>query len=502
MPETLFGPDPLEVTAEQIEQIEASSVFREWAKRMLRSNHLQPIINVLMERLGANSACEALTLLAGSIQDAAPELIARSDVCGRLSIYRVFSRLMIAAQGLNGNGNHSQSNYRAHGVVGHQVLTRLFQLQIPMGFETQQPRPPGQTHLFGEEAQHNYCQGVLFSRYDLSSYIIPPSILFKGAKPLKEHLERIRLLKDELVALTSTNQDFVDQLFATRRQSQLLRDLLFPFFGSYLDRIVGRETHWNEYLELITLLTWASTLLFIFDSCVRYFLFAEIPVLNFKNGLSGGRLDGLRIVSIDGEPLDKKQFQQLGALSRNRFASVTRVIRKVQALYPGADIKWEIIDWKMAVGDGTAFHPITADDIKIRPLTKHLHQMEYYLLMAWIDEHLTRYGTKKPDWSMTSNIVGASIVYCLPTGPIIHQVELDSYQLEKLFVKRIVQKWDRALSRAQVRMVHQQVVDYIITELMSGRKRTKNIRAIADNLMSEWGEKPIVQLISHYQQED
>ena len=204
-----------------------------------------------------------------------------------------------------------------------------------------------------------------------------------------------------------------------------LVNLLFPLLDGMLARVRG-GTVYEEWLELLTLMSWASALIYIAKEKEHWHICSEVDILDRKKwGLHGGRIDGCRVVFIGGRRPTAHQQQRIAMLFRaKRFRSVLEVQRAVDSMFEGK-VTWEIVDWKWAVGDAVSKDGVIRSiHVKDKPIGKHYRQMVRYQMFWCIDSSYKPGADPQAVWAKPNlRIPRGRIVYLFPDRlPVVHRV--------------------------------------------------------------------------------
>lgn len=232
--------------------------------------------------------------------------------------------------------------------------------------------------------------------------------------------------------------------------------LLHPLLEGMLPRVKGSNIY-EEWLELLTLMSWASALVYIGKEKEHWHLCCEVDILDRKRwGLHGGRIDGCRVVLIGGKKPTDLQQQRIANLFRSqRFRSVAEVQRATSKHFK-EKIIWEVVDWKWAIGDAVSKDGvIRAEQVARKPIAKHLNQMIRYQMFWCIDTHHRVGNDLEAFWSRSNlRIPRGRIIYLFPDRlPVVHQIRSDRIALHKFWTKYQKEREKEACRNWQLREV-------------------------------------------------
>ena len=176
-------------------------------------------------------------------------------------------------------------------------------------------------------------------------------------------------------------------------------------------------------LQLVTLLSWVSTLLWCDGQEQTPVVFAEVPVFGQGVSISGGRMDVVEVVSVNGRTPTARQRRDLRSLSRNaRFGSMGHLRRAANAT-AGGPCTFSVRDWKFAVGDGKEGQVIHAAKVAKSPYADHRRQIGIYMSttqLTSLPPH-TKPAEFSKYWDQEVLCHEGSLIYLFPgITPVVH----------------------------------------------------------------------------------
>lgn len=443
MQEDLFGIFK-PVVPEDIDSLPDPS-FRDWVESKLKEGTINDILAELIRSGAAVNTVDALNLL--NSRSASRQLLTRKPVVTLTDLgLRPTRKFNINTRGLTGNGKSSPHGYL--GTLSHVLMNR-------------------------------FCGGQ-------SHNLVSPDLqlpLFDFERRNAEQLQLPKLKDDLVVDVSGSNlvnvirgvwseasraigaSDFVESYYRSSRFADPLLKLTWLFAGTSVGPAFYDTDVYERWLWINAMLTWANAFINLAEGKLPRPTVYEIQSLNRNLGMSGGRIDGVEIIS-------SRKSSSFLAGSTN-FSSIGQLAACLQS---GAEINGilRIIDWKFAVGDavrasGRFQRPISPDEVEGKPIESHRKQVERYLTLGFLDELFAReggFGGGSDFWNSKTSIREGLIVYLFPASPpITHKVVLTAEERREVFLRDVVSRWERAGSRALIRGIDRQC-----RLLLSGRQ--------------------------------
>lgn len=250
----------------------------------------------------------------------------------------------------------------------------------------------------------------------------------------------LREVSLETAEILRASENFLEGYTKSTKYFQLLLFLIQKVTGFSINSTYPLDGVFERWLWINALLCWASAFLNLLDGNLPLPSISEIQVIDRKWGLSGGRVDGVEVILADRnsfKPSNRNQFRSLGHLASH--------LHRIKM-----DGMLRIVEWKFSVGDNK--NPkefISCDSVSGTALVDHIYQVERYLALGTLDEHLNL-GTDVRDnfWSKQTFVREGCIVYFFPTtDPIMHSVTLSPEQKKEVFIRDIVNRWDRGCTQ-------------------------------------------------------
>ncbi|MEK9166192.1 MAG: hypothetical protein AAB846_00480 [Patescibacteria group bacterium] len=286
---------------------------------------------------------------------------------------------------------------------------------------------------------------------------------FINAMPGRKHIERF--LKEKRSSLEYLEEVFgyaLEIVYDIEEKSVLekcaraisflprLSALLIPIFGAYVRRALlhANDAH-SRLLVLLTFLSWAKALVFYAEesSFRGQLLLREIPALNPRHGMSGWRMDILGLCLPQANEGLQKAEEIRSKLQGHSAGEVAKIARK-----EFGEVSFRITELKFGVGDAHGKKEIiAAEEIATGPIRPHQNQVEQYLILAAVDEHLLR-RRKDPTriWE-DSSFSDACVMYFLPSAVTVYGVTPTPEERKELFVKYLVEKAGKGTIKAYSR---------------------------------------------------
>lgn len=456
---TLFGDLSQAVSAEELrESFQTSPHFLKWALGTLSQGLLDSIIKELMSG-GARTKKETLEILCRTAESSEkqPSLIF-SDLNG-VSTSPIPQALkhLLDPQRTEASQRMLLANlFWRFGTISHSVILECLE-RIPRASEKARS-------FFKEERQLRFpLSGEQLKLFDES--LLKPAFaqkdVLKGEHLSDRYLKRLEECWKTLVEIFNDDGPWFGKVFEGREPLEELQQLLFPLFGSQIEKLIKHATnadYLGEYLLMATLMSWISVLLESHGRKKRI-LFKELPVLNpLIHGISGGRVDAVEIIGRKAKPL-------------TGISGRINSISDLMANLPG-DSSVRIIDIKCSVGDGRPPDSLIKEKDLDSPLLPHLLQIQGYIVFTTLSSALN--GSEQigeNPWWENSSCQSGQLMYCLPNRTICHPVTMFASEKKQIFQETVVAKWDQALAIAGFRTVSRTIWDVIQSELAKKSRR-------------------------------
>lgn len=357
---------------------------------------------------------------------------------------------------------------RHHGVVSHQVLPILMEGRRPAYRKPQVIHT--QLSVFGETPDERNLELSLFNP--------------DKEWPSLEHVEFLRDLPkvviDDLARTVSLVQrnlrgaSFYDRTDITLPARPMLAAMLRPIVGHFVDRLPHqREDPLSLHYVALTLIEWASAILYaVADGGVRSY-FKELRVSDPRNGFSAGRIDALEVTKVGGHPLLAREQRIVEALASKRYGSIA-TLHATLLEYLGPHTL-RLLDWKCAVGDFAGRRREVRP--KDCPDAKHVEQMERYLAVIPTIIAAHRHIPREKLWKRNLPVAsGARLVFFLPDYEVfMRRVQLSPEGRRDVF-ERLVDKWGDAEQRSEHRGVTNGVLQTFRRALSTGSMEMPSAR--------------------------
>jgi len=444
---------------------DASPEFRIWAGRMMSKGYLDLIVRALLASDVAKNASEALTYLvkASGTADFSDLNIACCDLKGRVNPkhFKELETLIAKKQQRKGDP------FLVYGTISHRFLPRLLSGQ-PL---IKPFKPERQLGLFATRPK----QLQLFDWFQPKA-----SRLFGENASKRLNFRRIEKNWRHIVGIMKKNSDaWPDWYLRCKSQVTELFDLMFPLFGEHGEIIKRYQSVRDTQYTVLMLLTWAAIIQYFRKNKNERVLFTEIPVFPHGHRISGGRLDALEIISINGEPPDKRQFETLRFLSKYRFKSVENLINELGLVFGRhTPIAFKVPDWKFTVGDSDYYNGQLILP-EIVPLPRHTAQLQKYLtLLSFITRSMD--GEEESVWQ-EQRFRHGQLLYLYPTkDPETYDILMEPEAKEETFLTEYVSKWSLSQRNAIIRTQTNLLLGHVI-KLLQGRLKTLSFPNGNDN---------------------
>ena len=357
--------------------------------------------------------------------------------------------------------------HRFHGTVSHEAIIGFFSDKLPLSIEKDSPDTDDE-QIFSKGSQK-----ALGNREELFAVheVTPQNNRTKNCQPPEGKisgfdLNRIKILWHHLMDDIAAKKHW--QGWARFHE---LESLLWPYFSKSIAKLRSyhsQPTASDQHLILLSLMSWASAIIWGYQTKRRP-LFHELSVMDPTYGLSGGRMDVLDIITIDGETPKTSQSALLYAMSRQRYRSAGHLLRKLFVNFRH-DIELRVVEFKFAIGDATSREGfIQPEDVANGPINQHLKQLLRYLTLAEWDLQFVnaQHGekTKKPYFNQ------ARIVYFFPNlPPLVFDVSINEKDREQVLFKQFAGPWASAEERAGRRKMFNSLIGSVIHTLNQNGK--------------------------------
>ncbi|MBI2063434.1 MAG: hypothetical protein HYT65_00360, partial [Candidatus Yanofskybacteria bacterium] len=335
-----------------------SHEFRSWVKAILARNDGTRILENLLTSLAKagvtndrSDGLEYINKLSRKYADI-NLTIACADMMGK-----AHTRPLKLLEQLFANTSAEQANnsdlLRFFGTISHQAIYDLVTGRIP-DYNATHKLFSSNTHVRTASTKNLLdCerireQGELFEIHEIFPEVEYLRHVLSGNLISDSLIEEIGFFREKIIKDIERSKSWAEIYSGAKPIIHELRNRLFPIFGSYIKTLFKNGGAHSEYLAILTLLSWGAI---IKNSLKKRILFKEIPILSFSSGLSGGRIDALELISINGAEPAGWQKKVLEEMTEIRFRSVGHVIRELVNKLNG-ELAFRIIDWKFAVGDG------------------------------------------------------------------------------------------------------------------------------------------------------
>lgn len=386
------------VTLADIEQY--SGTFGTWLQQAMRSGDLHLAVHVMVTKgiaFDLGNAIALLERLSHRFGDNTARLTLQDQKgAGRGHHWGTELKRALGIS-LNGDVLHRQL-----GVLSHVFVGLALQGIFP-GLHVEQKIEAAQLGLFGSEIEIPEAASAQQAR-------VIDRMFWKELAACVQVIERAIAPQGIPAARYIVPPEYLTEL----------RRLLRPLFGPDVDRYKPDDLH-SQYLVLLALLAWAKAALLSHERGKHNpTYFREVPVFNWRFGVSGGFMDLIRVTSVNGKPLNKRQEEAVRKMAAaNPRHSVGYLIFALEAIL-GGTIGVEVLDMKFMVGDGTATnHMLDPISIAARPVGSHVKQVNDYAQRVHISRALEtgRTITQFP----VDTVDGVELDYFLPKR-VIHVV--------------------------------------------------------------------------------
>ncbi len=368
---------------------------------------------------------------------------------------------------------------RRYGAVSHQVLPLVLEGQVPARFFDKQIIDVSEPSLFDEEV----VKVEKWEQDDFGIHEPDPTDVWpqlNGTKKLYElpevvlsDLEREISKFDKVCELYPG--DWQKQYDALRGSQSIMEKMLRPIMGEFLEKLTKYHDPWADFQLLQTLIIWARPLVQVARERTERIFFKEINALDRRKGLSGGRIDALELVSIEGRDPTSVERSHLRKLARERFYSSGHLISYLQKLF-GPRIEVSVIDWKCAVGD---FSDHSNKNVLVNldacPQGRHVKQMNRYLSFIPLDLYLLSGRKDEKIWASSMlEVSRARLTYSLATHPQFeNDVTIDEEKAEEVLAE-YARKWHQAEVRGETRVITNQVINSLVKNFQATKKVSRN----------------------------
>ncbi|MFC1662976.1 hypothetical protein ACFL04_02280, partial [Patescibacteria group bacterium] len=266
---------------------------------------------------------------------------------------------------------------------------------------------------------------------------------------------------------------------------------LSTLFGKHLRRLKQYGKDPDGYLTMMTLMSWAATVIYYRRRRRNHVLFRELPVIAHRHRIGGGRVDAIEILTIGGRKPNRNQLRILAQLSRSQFKSTGHLIQELSKIFR-QHLDIAVIDWKFLVGDILqSGQDMIAPDVSTKPIAEHVKQLRRYLTMIPFDHHLGAQNAKL--WDTKDFTLHGQLWYLLPSGPVIHEIAMTSVEREQRFLDDVVSNYPIARRRASVRSLDNLVMGHLVG-ILAGNGGKRLIRQAVNNVSPQYTLLPVSEM--------
>ncbi len=386
--------------------------------------------------------------------------------------------------------------YCYQGIIGHVAIPKLLAgelLSLAPRRRNRRIREPSQRLLFPEQKELFDAKGRPYA---------------ESRKNHVRHLVLVNQLESCWWELRS-EMALGNRLVLWNRKAKAIKRLerlLTAIFGEHVQSLRRCGIFENEYLILLTEMTWAS-MVFYFRESRKHVLFRELPVLSKDYDLGGGRIDALRVDKIAGEAPTEEQNRRLQSLTSESSRSTGHLVSNLIAAFE-KPLELTICDWKFAVGDGpkgVKSRMLLPDEVAEGPLPEHLEQIRRYLALTLLSHALITRRPLERIWEEESVKLRGELLYCFPhVPPISHQVTLTPAEAKQTFQEQVVARWSSGRRRSMLRIMTSGVLRHLIRLLVGNGNEHRNSlphtqKLLSPELANQKPENPVSQIVKHYQ---
>ncbi len=441
--ESFSGTPAALVSLEDVDRLSAHRLWV-WLRRMFFSGDLDLVARMLLERKLIGTGSEAPEFLTKNLTGLEPtrDQITFGDLQRLTSVtLRVFLKRRFGVE--DNKETTALRHFRSFGSAGHRFAEFLFGGSFSVGgSETMVSREfAEQLSLFDFRRQRAASAESVPSLFDAR-----PVELSSVRRVTEGEWERLLELFYALLPLVEP-ETYTREYFRHVTNIAAFMDMFARLFPEQFAAL-PEDGPLTEFLRLVSLLGWVGILRLRIEESDTAIYFPEFPVLPREFEVQAGRMDRLDL-------FPNGSREALRSLRRDQFGSAIELVQLVRKFH--GDVKFRVIDWKMAVGDDHA-HMITAEDSL--PLPRHVAQVQWYLLWLSLGEHLLM-GNLGGSWPDAGHLSG-ELRYVLPSGDIQRiPVEPASDDLRERFRSDVVARWDDIAGKREHRLLGNRTISLL-----------------------------------------
>lgn len=286
------------------------------------------------------------------------------------------------------------------------------------------------------------------------------NLSWRSARTVFKAVERA--LQDARQILESEDQQYY------RLSIKKLARALVPVFGAWTEKVEEYPAVPN-YAILAALMSWASAALYYWHRTGRRVLFREMAVMSPGRGFSGGRLDAMELVRLDGERFKKSELKMLSRLLTYPVRSAGHLLWELRN-FQRLELAVRVIDWKFVTGDSPTGGIIKSADISSGPISDHAEQVQWYLSLAVVDSlHFGGRRLEPFSWHrfLEQRQLEGRLEYFLPSDVVVHPVASSSSELQENLIE-IAEGFKEAPARAMRRGLWNLFLRHALEKLKNG----------------------------------
>lgn len=432
--------------------------FKSWIWHSLVQGTLDLVIESIIRSGRANNPIEAIEYLGKYVQRVeVNEKVNLGDIQRTPINRKLHWTLNEFLTGEIHKGNYDSSRY--FGVIGHLIIPELFSgslIELSRVRQKHANMYEKQLSLFEKTELFN-LNGAYVHRK-----VMHPRVWQCVTKRIDESWKHIceEFRRGNVV-------------YHSKVYKKLRKDLRLVY-GDHLMRIINSQRLQDEYLVFLTLMTWASALIYHNNEGRDTPLFKEAFILPQDYGLGVGKLDALLIKKINGLDPSPNEEYQIRKMTRIHFPSVGHIIQHLIGKF-GTGLELVVRDWKFAVGDGLNgtngnHNIIKTDGIVERPALEHKKQVERYLSTSVLAHSLLSRNNLKgieEIWQNKAFNMKGELWYLMPDrSPVIHPVVLSDDEVKLVFQEQIAANYKSGLERSQVRSMGSLIMSHALNLLV------------------------------------
>lgn len=273
-------------------------------------------------------------------------------------ILRTFNRYRQSTPATNGK------RQRQCGIASHQVAACICQHRV---FDPNAPSP-WEIRLVPED---------------------PPIFLDKHGLVRPRYLRQIEKSLTRLL-----NHSETPTLFDVVPSADDLAEALEPVVGRAGLDLIDSSLVPDTRLRTLTLMSWAQLVLATANTPPPP-LIVEMTLLDPGHWIDGGRVDALRPVQWDGQPVRPDLLEELHQAMSTKPRNMVELIEHLPPA--GLTLFFEVWDFKFEVGDAEQnFEELKVEQFREKPLNKHVKQMDRYLSMGCVSVRRGRHLRQTP----------------------------------------------------------------------------------------------------------